>query len=389
MATITGYVQRLTLLQDSLFACAWIGASPDVTELMTLGLGASDTEQQLRFKCALIDALSEAQIAGRQVDVVHADDASVIEQVSTTACTETVPIQVDAIEITQGIQDLAQSIPLLAGKRTVVRVYLSHPADPAPTVQGEISVRKGPDDVPFVVPSENVAVLTAAEAGNLPIKRENSARSLNFVLPDSTEGQLGIELTSITDSTTDADIAFTCERRPVVWFHASAPLRIRVVGFRYLQDGVAYVPTPLDFALLKSWLGRAYPSGLLSATTTLTDATAAVPFTCGDINAELAAIRTLDMDAGGDERTHYYGLVSDGGFFMRGCAGVPADPSPDAVGWARPGQPRGAGTRTGHTATGMVATNSAIRTGASIPASAARPLTTSIIILSLAASLPT
>jgi hypothetical protein len=183
-------------------------------------------------------------------------------------------------------------------------------------------------------------VLNAAEAGNLPVKREDTARSLNFVLPDSTEGQLGIELTSITDTVTNAAIAFTCERRPVVWFHASAPLRLRVVGFRYLQDGVAYVPTPFDFALLKSWLGRAYPAGLLIATTTMIGATAAVPFGCGDINAQLAAVRTLDMDAGGDERTHYYGLVSDGGFFMRGCAGVPSEPSPDAVGSG----PTGSGT---------------------------------------------
>ena len=51
-----------------------------------------------------------------------------------------------------------------------------------------------------------------------------------------------------------------------------------------------------------------------------------------DVNAQIAAIRALDMAAGGDERTHYYGLVSDAGFFMRGCtAGIPSSPSPSTV----------------------------------------------------------
>ena len=193
-------------------------------------------------------------------------------------------------------------------------------------------MRTGPLDVPFLIPSENVVVLQPAEAGNLPVKREDVDRSLNFVLPATQEGPLSLEIASITDTVANADVTFSGDRRPGVWFHASAPLRLRVIGFRYAQGGVTHTPTPLDFALLQSWMARAYPAGTQFVTTTITDATAAVEFSCGDINAQVAAMRTLDMDAGGDERTHYYGLVSDGGFFMRGCAGVPAQPSPDAVG---------------------------------------------------------
>lgn len=340
MPTTTGFVQRITLLQGGRIACVWVGPSPTSTELLVLPMTSSDSDQRLQRKSAMINALGEAQIARRQVDVLHPDDSAEIEQVSMTVCTDSAPIQVDAIEVTQGIQDLAQSMPLLAGKGTVVRVYLSHPESPGITVLGEISVRQGPSDVPFVILSENVVVLNPAEAGNLPVKREDATRSLNFVLPATTEGPLSIEITSITNTVTDAAVAFTCERRPAVWFHASAPLRLRVVGFRYTQDGVSYVPTPLDFALVQSWLGRAFPAGLLIVTTTIVDAAATAPFNCGVINAELAAIRTLDMDSGGDERTHYYGLVSDGGFFMRGCAAVPSEPSPDAIGSG----PTGSGT---------------------------------------------
>jgi hypothetical protein len=332
MATTTGYVQRLTLLQSSRVACAWVGPSPSSTELLTISLPAGESDAVARHKHSLIRVLGNAQIARREVDVRHPDDSAAIDQVSFTPRSDTAPVWVDGIEVTQGIQDLALSIPLLAGKRTVVRVYLSHPDSPGITVRGEIAVRRGPSDVPFVIESENVAVLSPAEAGNLPVKREDVDRSLNFVLPATQEGPLAIEIASITNTVTSADVAFSGDPRPAVWFHPSAPLRLRIVGFRYTQGAVAHVPTPLDFALLQSWLGRAYPVGQMIVTTTIADAAATVPFGCGAINAELAAMRVLDMDAGGDERTHYYGLVSDGGFFMRGCAGVPAEPSPDAVG---------------------------------------------------------
>jgi hypothetical protein len=65
---------------------------------------------------------------------------------------------------------------------------------------------------------------------------------------------------------------------------------------------------------------------------TIVDATPTPPFSSGQINAQVAAIRALDMAAGADKRTHYYGFVSDGGFFMRGSAAVPATPDPSAVG---------------------------------------------------------
>jgi hypothetical protein len=55
-------------------------------------------------------------------------------------------------------------------------------------------------------------------------------------------------------------------------------------------------------------------------------------FTAGDINAQLAAIRAQDVAAGVDKRTHYYGMVADGGFFMRGfAAGIPGQPDPSVV----------------------------------------------------------
>jgi hypothetical protein len=62
------------------------------------------------------------------------------------------------------------------------------------------------------------------------------------------------------------------------------------------------------------------------------NATAAWPFDSGQANAQVAAIRALDMAGGGDPKTHYYGIVSDGGGFMRGsAAGIPTTPDPSTV----------------------------------------------------------
>ncbi len=65
-------------------------------------------------------------------------------------------------------------------------------------------------------------------------------------------------------------------------------------------------------------------------------------FSCATANALLMQIRKLDIDAGGDQLAHYYGMVFDGGNdvtdaqgiaqWMRGCASViPSKPDPSAV----------------------------------------------------------
>jgi hypothetical protein len=103
---------------------------------------------------------------------------------------------------------------------------------------------------------------------------------------------------------------------------------------RYTQGNppVTFIPSNLDFQLLESWLGRAYPVAQVVSSRVLVTATTSSPFLCDDINAQVAAIRALDVAGGEDSRTHYYGLVSDGGFFMRGCAaGIPSGPAPETV----------------------------------------------------------
>src|SRR5829696_937620 len=48
----------------------------------------------------------------------------------------------DGVEVTQAIQDMAHSVPLVAQKRTVARVYLSVAGPAAATVSGVMRVRR-------------------------------------------------------------------------------------------------------------------------------------------------------------------------------------------------------------------------------------------------------
>lgn len=346
MAQTIGFVQRLKWDVANAALVAYIGDDPASTEVFTIVAQPADSDETLSAKRGMGRLLCQAQLRGFQVVVSYPDTGSALTQVTTPLSDITTnPVQLDAIEVTQAIQDLSQSIPLLAGKPTVIRVYLSNYSPASMTVSGELALRQAPTDTPVTVGSASAMLLDPAHAGDLPGARNDVTRSLNFVVPYecTVAGALAITVASVTDVATGSAVSFGRERRPTVGFIAGPSLRARILGMRYQLGNppVAYTPRAVDFDLLKSWLARAYPAGEVITSQAIIDATTTPPFACGDVNAQLAAIRALDMSAGADPRTHYYGMVSDGGFWMRGCAAVPATPDPSAVGSGPAGTPFG------------------------------------------------
>lgn len=253
-------------------------------------------------------------------------------------------VSLDGIEVTQVVQDMSHSVPLIANKRTVVRVYLSRPAGASLTVRGEIAVRTTPNGPAHTIPSLDTVLLKAEQNGKLRLKRESLRLSLNFRLPESLTrpGRIYIRLSGLKKSTTGAVVPLPpMPPDVVVEFQNSAPLRVRLIRLRY-QSGnppVSRVATAQDISLIKSWLLRAYPISQVIAAEVTVDANIGPPFDrddgtndCNEANAQISALRNLDISGGMDKRTHYYGLVSDGGDFMRGCANlIPASPNPAAV----------------------------------------------------------
>jgi hypothetical protein len=250
-------------------------------------------------------------------------------------------LQLEGIEVTQAIQSLDNSVPLLAGKATVARVYLSYYQAPGITVRGTLRAQRLGVGPVFVSSFANT-FLNVANAGDPNAMRKDATLSLNFVLPaaEVARGQLTLSLDSVTNTVTGTPLHVAFNSATTVNFDASHALRVRVLAVRYTQQvapppapPTMFVATANDLQHLQSWLGRAYPVAQVIWSSGTINANKTGPnFGSGDINAQLAAIRAQDVASGVDKRTHYYGIVSDGGFFMRGsAAGIPGTADPSVV----------------------------------------------------------
>lgn len=328
MATTSGLIQRLKWVQSARALFVYVGPAAASSRLMLVTFNDPDPAI-LATRRAIAAVLAKAFGAGLPVSLFHDPGASTIDGVDLGNAL----VQVDGAEVTQAIQSLANTIGLIANKGTVVRLYLSSRLTMPITVRGTLRVTRGA--ATSLVPSSNAVLLDSADFGKTDAKRLDAAKTLNFLLPAGTTavGSADLSLAAIEETGSGTAHSFTPPGSLATGsFLQTPPLRITVIGFSYTQNARTFTPTALDFALVQSWLRRAYPIGDVIWSQRVVVATAAVPFGCGDINSQLAAIRALDVAAGTDARTHYYGLVSDGGFFMRGCAGIPSTPDPGAVG---------------------------------------------------------
>jgi len=258
-------------------------------------------------------------------------------------------VRVLGIEVTQVIQDMDHSVPLIAGKATVVRVYLDHRSLASATkVSGEISWQRSGGS--SYLPAVNAMEITPASPRTLDAQRSEVKYSMNFRLPAKATavGKLRLRLKRVFKPGT-ADLPIAADRSGVeVEFHEAPPLRIKVIGLRYKKDGRSLAPAAVDFAYLRSYLARAYPVARVEWSQIVVPADFTAPFGTREIaaiaNAQIAAIRSREVSDGVDPHTHYFGLVTDDGGkeFMRGLAfDIPETPSPDVVASAPCGAPDG------------------------------------------------
>ncbi len=241
-------------------------------------------------------------------------------------------LSVEGIEVTQAIQDPGHGVALVGGKATLVRVYLQ--SEVPVRVRGLLQVERPNQAMSTFVPSAGYVDVNPALNGNLATKRESTTDSLDFPLgpPWNGEGALVVQLGEVTTAAGTSASPVGGGGAVHVTFEPGVPLRVRLVGIRCGQPGATTEPSALDFSLLESWLRRAYPCAEVRATRLTVDSLAPWPFDCNQVNAQLLAMRAQDVAAGTDPRTHYYGLVSDAGGFMRGGASdIPEQPSPRAV----------------------------------------------------------
>jgi hypothetical protein len=240
------------------------------------------------------------------------------------------------MEITQVIQALDNSVRLIAGKPTVVRVYLD-PAvlGDATLVTGEMTWRRGSGGASYL-PAMNRVRLDPVRTPDVQGQRFSLTESLNFRLPEEAVGAGDLELQLNRIQVPGGEkLPLTSQPMTTVNFKSTPPLRVRVIGLRYksVHNPPAIVtPDALHFAYLRSYFRRAYPVAALEWSQIVIDGDNLVPLPPPStefpeaqsilVNAQLSALRSSEVSAGVDSRTHYYGLVErdKGGSFMRGSA---------------------------------------------------------------------
>jgi hypothetical protein len=273
------------------------------------------------------------QIAQEELDVDRG-------KLSTTCNTPPPPnfdhVTLEGVEVTQAIQDLDNSVPLIAGKKTWVRVYLGKLSGTR-TISGTLVAKRDTSSVTLTA----LAPITIDSTENLTTRRRSWTKSLDFAVPAAmlSSGTTIFTIGTLSDTSASPKriICDDCAVPTQVSFSRMPPLLIRVVNLTYpFQSSpsaplVTISPRTVDTALLQSWLGRAYPvsnTTFIQSTTASTSTTGVVgtgpaatgTFTCDSANIQLLATRATEISSGGDTRTHYLAVVSNQGFFMRGCA---------------------------------------------------------------------
>jgi hypothetical protein len=275
--------------------------------------------------------------------------------------------QVDVLgtEICQTIQTPANDVPLVRGKRTLVRVYVGPTGFTGPAaVEGEIEVAPSAAAPAKYVASTGTISVNATPYFDLNTQRREIWTSLNFILPADVLSWSSLTIRVKRLSAGGDDIAVGANPPVTVALVDAAPLRIKAIGLRYLlstpgapQRQVA--PAAFHFDYLRSFLDRAYPVSRIewSQLVVQADPRLVPPFSGPETpdgndplwlnllniaHNQLSAIRAKDIDTGTDPRTHYYGMISDADqkLFFRGAAkDIPQRPNPSIVAVGPTGNP--------------------------------------------------
>lgn len=241
------------------------------------------------------------------------------------------------IEVTQAVQDLNNSVPLVAGKRTFVRFHVrSFWGDTWGMAQLTVQYSGG------------TLVLYPINTGwgflsvkNAP-QRSQANHSFLFELPlNITNGALTLTAKVKTLSNV-ADVSpGNNQISTQVAFQTTHDVNVVIYRIGYSFQGNVYYPSMFDVWSLASWLTRAYPTakvnwsvrtyfwGEMWRTWVVDDqgngAWASLSPSCSSVNATLWQLWWSDLMGGKNVGvTHYYGMVDDTIAFMQGCSGVPS-----------------------------------------------------------------
>ena len=256
--------------------------------------------------------------------------------------TPAIDLIADHLEVTQGVQDLNNSVQLVTGKRTFVRFYVH-------STQGlyyisfanlqALNLTTGKSA--WLNPIGGIPPL-----GHIAVQHVPHRSTLNdtflFELPDGfREG--AVMLTAYLNPDTDwrdrSPTEFSYANNVIgvgVTFEGVPKQYVHIVDIAYSLNGKTYIASPSHAFKMESWLRRAYPLSRLQMKITganwpsaaMVDAEGNLTNpNCSAVNGAMGMIYSYDVnspDEPAQPRLRIYGMVDDGGGFMRGCSGIPS-----------------------------------------------------------------
>ena len=168
----------------------------------------------------------------------------------------TIDLTIGALEITQGIQDTANSVPLIAGKPAVIRIFAeTNTVTPFGPVSLSVSASRGGQALP------NSPVVTGPFVIPLTWSRGEINSSANVRVPaewlsGSVEMQVQVDP---GDSVWEIDESNNTQNFSASFTQVPA-LDVRVVPINYIGINGTY-PAPTSWPYIESWLRKIYPTG--------------------------------------------------------------------------------------------------------------------------------
>jgi hypothetical protein len=204
------------------------------------------------------------QLRAHDKRIYWAEAGKLLRLPFTASAIPTVEFDITGIEITQGIQNLSNGVPLIAGKRTVARVYVQSTSGAAvPGVYARLyRLNAALNPIGEGIPASN-DVGQYLNIGTNP-QRADLDQSFLFELPldwlNSTPLRLRVELNPYhyPPETSYGNNSFTA----IAFLLPSPRLEMNFVLFEYVNDddGTYYYPSLAnDYYPTLSWLQRAYP----------------------------------------------------------------------------------------------------------------------------------
>lgn len=233
------------------------------------------------------------------------------------AITAVTPYEFEAygLEVTQAVQDLNNSVVLVAGKRTFVRLHVRSLAfgDQGP-VEAQLTGWRDGASLGTLLPNNPGGTLTVKESPDRAVLQD----SFYFELPsDWLHGTVTLEAEVNPGNTLAKGDSSDNTWSHVATFQDSPEMTVLIVDACYEQAGVTYHADNIHRTMLASWLRRAYPIATLHVRSAAFNP-------CMDERPSASQsnriLRRNMRDAGeeDDANLRYYGMIDDGGGFERG-----------------------------------------------------------------------